>query len=136
MTKTTNLINHIVHSRLVLLLMMMVVAASVLGGCGKSAVDQALDSDANGFICPSCKAKFYTDRKVFASRCPQCQNPRVEMVMGFVCPDDKHVTYAARGKGSAACEQCGKMTSNLIIPSEAELKAWGAVKKTKSEVGG
>ncbi|MEI9962459.1 MAG: hypothetical protein WDM76_15450 [Limisphaerales bacterium] len=119
--------------RLIILLMMV---ATLLVSCGKSEVDQALDSDANGFICPNCKAKFYTERNVFATRCPDCQKPRVEMVLGFVCSDDKHITYAARGHGSAACEQCGKVTSNLKIPNEAELKAWGAIKKTKSEVGG
>lgn len=119
-----------------LIVLMLAAIASLFTGCGKNAVDSALDSDANGFICPNCKAKFYTDRNVYARICPMCQKVRVEMVLGFVCPEDKHVTYAARGKGSAACEQCGKVTSDLIIPREAGLKAWGAVKKTKSEVGG
>ncbi len=118
------------------LILLMVAVAGLLGGCGNSDVDQALDSDANGFICPACQAKFYTDREVFPTHCPQCQKPKVEMVLGFVCPDDKHVTYAARGRGSAACEQCKQMTSSVRIPQEAELKAWGATKKNKSEVGG
>ena len=123
------------RSRLIILLLTLA-AAKLLAGCGKSAMDQALDSDANGFVCPSCKARFYTDRDVFPTRCPQCQKIKVEMVLGFVCPDDKHVTYAPRGHGSASCEECGKSTSSLSIPREAELKAWGATKKTKSEVGG
>lgn len=123
------------NSRLITLLLTMVMV-TLLAGCGKNAVDEALDSDANGFTCPSCKAKFYTDRSVFATRCPQCQKPKVEMVLGFICPDDNHITYAARGRGSAACEQCAKVTSTMKIPREAELKAWGATKKTKEEVGG
>jgi Zn finger protein HypA/HybF involved in hydrogenase expression len=117
-------------------IILLLAAVNLFAGCGKSDVDRALDSDANGFLCLKCQAKFYTDRKVFPTRCPQCQNPKVELVMGFVCSDDKHITYAPQGRGSAACEQCKKPTSALSIPREAELKAWGATKKTKSEVGG
>ena len=123
------------RSRLIILLLTVAVAG-LLAGCGKNSVDQALDSDANGYICPGCQARFYTDREVFPTHCPQCQKPKVEPVLGFVCPDDKHVTYAARGHGSAACEQCKKVTASVSIPQEAELKAWGATKKNKSEVGG
>lgn len=104
-------------------------------GCGKSQVDQALDSDANGFLCLDCKAKFYTDREVFANHCPACRKANIEMVVGFNCPADKHVTHAPRGKGFVACEQCGKVTSALSIPREAELKTWGAEHRTSAEVG-
>lgn len=106
-----------------------------MSGCGKSQQDAALDSDANGYLCLNCKAKFYTDRKVFANHCPACQKPEVELVVGFVCPEDRHVTYAPRGRGSLACEQCLRMTGNLSIPREKELKSWGATRKTGPEVG-
>ena len=107
-----------------------------LPGCKKSQVDQALDSDANGYICRQCQAKFYTAREVFPTRCPECKQPRVEMVLGFVCPTDQQVTLAPRGKGTAACSKCGKATSSLSIPREADFKAWGATKRNAADVGG
>jgi hypothetical protein len=57
------------------------------------------------------------------------------MVVGFKCPADNHVTYAPRGRGFVACEQCGKVTNALSIPREAELKAWGAERRSAAEVG-
>jgi Zn finger protein HypA/HybF involved in hydrogenase expression len=113
----------------------MLALLSMLPGCGPGKADRALDSDVNGYYCSKCKAKFYTDRNVFAYFCAACKDPAVETVEGIVCPDDKHVTYRARGRGSRACEQCGKPSSAIIIPREAELKAWGAVKKSAAEVG-
>jgi len=104
-------------------------------GCGPGRDDSALDSDANGFLCLDCKAKFYTDRRVFPNYCPACQKPQVEMVVGFECASDGHVTYAPRGRGFAACEQCGKVSNGLVLPREAELKSWGAEHKTAKEVG-
>jgi hypothetical protein len=112
-----------------------VLLVTLLAGCGTREGDAALDSDANGFLCLDCKAKFYTDRTVFANHCPSCQKPNIEMVVGFVCPGDGEVTYAPRGKGAMACAKCGKVTRGLAIPREAELKAWGAAHKTASEVG-
>jgi hypothetical protein len=109
--------------------------AIVLVGCGKTAEDAALNSDANGFICMDCKTKFYTDRNVFANYCPSCRKPGIEMVVGFVCATDGHVSYAPRGKGALSCEQCGKRASGLSIPKESELRLWGAVHKSGSEVG-
>ena len=57
-----------------------------------------------------------------------------DLVRGFLCDVDKHITYAARGRGSHACEQCGKLTSAFSRPSEADLKTWGATRKTDAEV--
>ena len=104
-------------------------------GCGRRSEDSALDSDANGFVCLDCQAKFYTDREVFANHCPACDKTRVEMVLGFVCPVDGVVTYAPRGKGAAVCAQCGKTVSNVAIPTKLELVGWGAEYKTGAEVG-
>ncbi len=109
--------------------------AGLLAGCGKSRVDQALDSDANGYNCPDCRTKFYTEREVFANHCPQCKQPRIQQVLGFVCPADQHVSVAPRGRGALACEQCGKPTQGVSIPREKDLKAWGASKRTAAEVG-
>jgi hypothetical protein len=108
----------------------------LISGCGKRQIDKALDSDANGYACLDCGAKFYTEREVFASFCPQCKKPAIQQVLGFVCPVDKHVTIDARGRGARGCEKCGKPTGAVSIPTETQLKAWGAAKKTAAEVGG
>ena len=117
---------------LVLFAFMLVVTV----GCRDRGLDQALESDANGFVCAGCKAKFYTDRDVFATRCPKCQKPKPEMVVGYVCATDNVASYGSRGQGAAVCDKCGKPTSTMNIPRESELKAWGAEKKTRAEVGG
>lgn len=108
----------------------------LLGACGRNQVDSALESDANGFLCVGCKLKFYTERDVFPGHCPQCKQPNVQQVVGFVCAADKTVTVNPRGRGSVPCQKCGQPTSALSIPGENELKAWGAVLKTRAEVGG
>lgn len=105
-------------------------------GCGRNEIKKALDTDANGYLCLACKAKFYTERSVFADVCPQCKNSNIQQVVGFICPIDRHVTIAPRGPGFMPCENCGKTTQSLSIPREAELKSWGAQKKTKTEVTG
>lgn len=107
-----------------------------LAGCGKPAVEKGLESDANGYLCLVCKARFYTDRAVFAGHCPQCKQADIQMVVGQTCPADKHVTIVPRGRGSGICEQCRQPTQGICIPGEEDLKAWGAAKKTASEVGG
>lgn len=105
-------------------------------GCGRSKVDQALESDANGYLCPQCKTKFYTARSHFADFCPQCKNNNIQQVVGYVCAVDQQMTLGQRGRGAVACSKCGKPTSGLSIPGESDLKAWGATKKTAAEVGG
>lgn len=116
------------------LVLMVLVIAFLFTGCGKSDIDQALDSDANGFFCPSCKVKFYTDRDVFAHRCPVCKEVGVQRVMGYVCNADQHTTLASRSTAGVSCEKCGVRTSAVMIPREVDLKAWGATKKTRNEI--
>ena len=111
-------------------------ASLLFAGCGKSKIDQALDSDANGYLCLACKAKFYTGRDLFADFCPQCKNGNIQQVVGFVCAADQHRTIAPRGPGFRPCEQCGMTISALSIPREKDLKAWGATKRKKAEVTG
>lgn len=105
-----------------------------VAGCGKSTVDQALESDANGYVCLVCQAKFYTDRTVFPTRCPDCKKPDIEEAMGFICQADQSVVIGPRGQRSAKCGKCGNPTTALSIPREADLRAWGATKKTEAEV--
>lgn len=109
---------------------------AVFAGCGKNQVDQALDSDANGYVCLKCQAKFYTERTVFPTRCPDCRKPNIEQVLGYVCEADKQVTLGPRGRGALACGKCGKATMALSLPRKSDLKAWGAAKKTEAEVTG
>ena len=117
-------------------LILFAVLAVLFSGCGQSKIDHALDSDANGYVCLGCKAKFYTERSVFADFCPQCKRGQVQQVVGFVCAADQHTTIAPRGPGFLACEQCGKTTSALSIPREKDLRAWGAAKRARREVTG
>jgi len=108
----------------------------LLAGCGRGAVDRALDSDANGYQCLQCRAKFYTARDVFADFCPACRSSDIQPVVGFVCAADGHVTLAPRGRGFLRCERCGKTTSSLSIPKERDLQAWGAARKSRQDVCG
>ena len=114
----------------------LLVWVAALGGCGKSDVSRALQSDANGYVCSACQARFYTERSVFADRCPQCKNLTIQPVLGYLCPADHHTTLGARGRVNVRCEQCGGPTSGVSIPGEKEYQAWGAAKKTRNEVSG
>jgi len=111
-------------------------ALIALCGCGDKQITQALESDANGYLCLACNTKFYTDRKVFPDFCPQCKNPRVTEVLGFVCGTDHHTTLGPRGRNSISCQKCGAATTGLSIPGAKELQAWGAARKEKKEVTG
>lgn len=113
---------------------MAVLVLAGLTGCSDRKIDEALDTDANGYVCQKCSTKFYTERSIFAGHCPQCKVPNIEQVIGFVCEADKHVTLAGRGRGFHACEQCGKSTSAFSRPRESDLKVWGAAKKNDAEV--
>lgn len=105
-------------------------------GCGDAKVNSALDSNANGYVCLGCKAQFYTDRKVFPTRCPDCKKQNFEQAIGYVCAVDKQTTIGPRGRRGMACKQCGATATSLSIPREAELKAWGATHRTEAEVTG
>lgn len=111
-------------------------SAVLLAGCKKSAVDKALDSDANGYVCLDCETTFYTDREVFASHCPKCKKPNIEQVLGYVCEGDKTVAIGPRSRGARSCPKCGRPCSAITIPRESDLKAWGATKVPGAEVGG
>lgn len=105
-------------------------------GCGPRGGDEAaLDSDANGYVCLECNAKFYTDRKIFPNHCPTCKKANVEMVLGYVCTTDQQVQYGPRGKGGMKCPACGKTTTSIAIPRQAELQAWGATQSSGADVG-
>jgi len=101
-------------------------------GCKQDTAEAAIETDANGYVCTKCNAKFYTSRKVFLqSKCPKCGEYTLEDVVGYVCPSDKHLTLRPRVSGpagAAVCEQCGAHLSNAMVrPHEKDLKAWGAI---------
>jgi len=105
-------------------------------GCGPRGGDEAaLDSDANGYACLDCNARFYTDRKIFPNHCPGCKKANIEIVLGYVCATDQQVQYGPRGKSGMKCQACGKSTTSIAIPRQAELQAWGATRSTGPDVG-
>lgn len=107
-----------------------------LAGCNKPAEEAALDSDANGYACRDCKAKFFTARTVFPTHCPDCKKKNIDQVVGFVCPADKQMTVEGRSRSSAKCKQCGATVAGLGMPQKSDLTAWGATLKTAAEVTG
>jgi DNA-directed RNA polymerase subunit RPC12/RpoP len=104
-------------------------------GCkGDAGVDAALDSDANGYLCLACNAKFYTDRTVFPTQCPDCKKPNIQQAVMFICADDQQVNLGPKSVRSVPCQKCGKPATGLGIPRQTELKAWGAVYKSPTQV--
>jgi hypothetical protein len=109
-------------------------AAVLLGttGCKKDSALEAVDTDANGYVCLKCGVKLYTDRAVFIGpKCPKCQEDTLMTVVGYYCEKDHHLTIrASRGDSQGAvCEQCQQPLANAMrSPREKDLKAWGATK--------
>lgn len=105
-------------------------------GCKPDVAEQALETDANGYLCQGCGAKFYTERKVFADACPSCKSMKLAPVVGFVCAADGFMSVAPRGGGFLPCAKCRQTATGLAIPKASDLQAWGATKKNKAEVSG
>ncbi len=103
-----------------------------LMGCQKDAGMAAIDTDANGYICLKCGAKFYTERTVFmGSQCPQCKENTLTQTVGYYCEKDQHLTIRARegDPRGAVCEKCEAHLANAMkAPREKDYKAWGATK--------
>lgn len=115
-------------------------------GCRKDVTQAAMESDANGYVCRQ-NHKFYTDRSIFADKCPQCGTIELFEVYGYVCevkplnpqhaPGCGHVTLAARGgskAGASQCEKCKRPVAAIKLPSAKELAAWSAIKATREQV--
>jgi hypothetical protein len=118
-------------SRMLLGLILLLVVTGQ--GCKKPEGFEAIDTDANGYVCRNCGAKFCTSRKVFLeSKCPKCQQDTLNEVVGFLCDKDKHLTIRERVPGLPArsvCERCNAVLNNaMYLPREKDLKAWGATK--------
>jgi DNA-directed RNA polymerase subunit RPC12/RpoP len=109
-------------------------AAVLLGAtaCKKDAALDAMQTDANGYVCLKCGVKLYTDRSVFIGpNCPKCHEDSLMDVVGYYCAKDQHLTIRARrgDRQGAVCEQCQQPLANAMrSPREKDLKAWGATK--------
>lgn len=115
-------------------LVAMAMGMALLLGCSRSAAEKAFESDARGYFCSECRARFYTEYEVHADVCPKCKSYGIVEVVGFVCAVDEETTLAPRGPGVMVCKKCGKPSSSLKLPEQAELEAWGAVRQTKADV--
>jgi DNA-directed RNA polymerase subunit RPC12/RpoP len=108
------------------------ILSSFLTSCKKDAAFDALDTDANGYLCLKCGAKLYTERKVFIGpKCPQCNQDTLIQAIGYYCEKDKHLTIRARegDRQGALCEKCQSPLVNAMKePREKDYKAWGATK--------
>jgi DNA-directed RNA polymerase subunit RPC12/RpoP len=105
----------------------------VLAGCKKDPATEAIKTDANGYVCLKCGAKFYTSRNTFLeAKCPKCQEYMLEDVVGYLCTNDNHITLRPRlrgPEGESVCELCrAHLDTALIMPRETNLVAWGAIK--------
>lgn len=93
----------------------------------------AIETDAHGYYCQQCRAKFYTERNEFLeSKCPKCQQYTLVDVVGYLCEKDHHLTIRPRvsgAEGAAVCEVCGAQLHNAMVsPRQKDLIAWGATK--------
>jgi ribosomal protein L37AE/L43A len=112
------------------------IAAGITGCFGKKEGADAISSDVHGYYCPKCQAKFYTDAKVFADKCPECDELAIDEVWGHYCTACDALTLAPRSAGNAAvCQSCGKPTDGGIkMPQESDMKSWGAKKADEASV--
>src|SRR5450631_1091191 len=98
----------------------------LVSGCGKNVAKDASDSDANGYLCTKCGAKFYTSRSVFLGvTCPKCKADALVEVVGYVCEKDNHLTLKGRTNdrnGAEVCEKCGAPLGGMRLPREKDLK--------------
>jgi hypothetical protein len=105
----------------------------LMGGCSKDPSMEAIETDAHGYLCQHCRAKFYTDRNVFLeSKCPKCHQETLVDVIGYMCQKDNHLTIRPRvlgPEGAAICEVCRMHLKDAkVAPREKDLLAWGAIK--------
>jgi DNA-directed RNA polymerase subunit RPC12/RpoP len=108
-------------------------AAIAITGCKPDQGYAAMETDAHGYVCLNCNAKFFTGQKEFLeSKCPKCQQETLADVVGYLCVKDQHLTIRPKTsgpEGAAVCEKCGThLKDAMVSPREKDLKAWGAIK--------
>jgi hypothetical protein len=117
----------------VMLLSVMLGIVAVVSGCKKQTPAAGGDSDANGYLCGGCGAKYYTDRtKTIAPKCPKCNQGALQLMGGYVCDKDQHMTIRPqRGDryNTPVCEKCSApFTRAMMFPRAKDFEAWGATK--------
>jgi DNA-directed RNA polymerase subunit RPC12/RpoP len=122
----------------VLSLLVLAVLVLALNACKKDPAFEAVDTDANGYLCLKCGAKLYTDRNNFIGpKCPKCGDEASLMqTVGYYCEKDHHLTIRARSgdRQGAVCEQCqAPLVNAMRSPREKDLKAWGATKVSRPQ---
>jgi len=101
----------------------------VATACKQDVAAEASDSDANGYLCLKCGAKFYAARSNFLGpKCPKCEQEGLVEAVGYFCAKDNHLTVIGRtaDRAGAVCEKCGAALSRMRLPREKDLQAWGA----------
>jgi hypothetical protein len=111
----------------------LIFATLLAGGCGKNVTQEAIESDANGYLCLNCGVKLYTPRSIFIGpKCPSCGQDKLMDVVGYYCEKDKHLTIRPSRndpQGAPVCEICKTPLRNAMrMPREKDLLAWGAKK--------
>jgi len=100
--------------------------------CKKDVAMEAIDSDANGYLCLKCGAKLYTARTVFIGpQCPKCQQQSLMDATGYYCEKDHHLTIrpSRQDPQPVVCDVCkAPLVNAMRLPREKDLKAWGATK--------
>jgi len=104
------------------------------GGAGCRRRGGAPEPEANGFFCPKCQLKFYTDWEVFADKCPGCGNIDLRMVIVYTCTKCGKAILDPSGAPTILCQECKAPAYAGTAPTVQQLTGWGAVKKSKSEV--
>jgi predicted SprT family Zn-dependent metalloprotease len=108
--------------------------ALLFTGCSKDQGMDAIETDANGYFCQKCRAKMFTDRKVFLEKCPKCKADALVEVVGYRCANDQHLTLRPKvsgPEGAAVCEQCNAQLKHALVqPHKKDLETWGATKVT------
>jgi hypothetical protein len=106
----------------------------LFASCSNDPGMAAIETDANGYFCQKCRAKLFTDRKVFLEKCPQCKEDGLVEVVGYRCAKDQHQTLRPKvsgPEGAAVCEQCSAILKNAMFqPHKKDLETWGAIKVT------
>lgn len=106
--------------------------SAFLASCSKDSGMAAIETDANGYFCQKCRAKLFTERKVFLEKCPQCKEDGLVEVVGYRCVKDQHKTLRPKmsgPEGAAVCEQCNAILKNALFqPQKKDLETWGANK--------
>lgn len=109
-------------------------AALFFTSCSRDAGKEAIETDANGYFCQKCRAKMFTDRKVFLEKCPKCKEDALAEVVGYRCEHDQHLTLRPKvsgPEGAAVCEQCNAPLKHALVqPHKKDLETWGASKVT------